>query len=223
MGMLRNFVTPLHKATKRDYVARMVDDKVTCMLKAKEYEFDYWDGDRRFGYGGYRFMPGRWAPVAQALIDTYGLKAGSRVLDVGCGKGFLLHEMLLLEPGLEITGFDISEHGLASNTDEVKAKANLFRYRAQDAYPFGDKSFDLVISLTTLHNLRIFELKTALAEIERVGRQAYVMLESYRNEQELFNVQCWALTCESFFDTAEWIWLYRHFGYTGDYEFIYFE
>jgi ubiquinone/menaquinone biosynthesis C-methylase UbiE len=124
---------------------------------------------------------------------------------------------------LEITGFDISEHGLASNTDEVKAKANLFRYRAQDAYPFGDKSFDLVISLATLHNLRIFELKTALSEIERVGRQAYVMLESYRSEQELFNVQCWALTCESFFDTAEWIWLYNHFGYTGDYEFIYFE
>jgi len=223
MGHLRNFVTPLHKATARDYIGRMVDEKVKCMLKAKEYEFDYWDGDRRFGYGGYKYMPGRWAPVAKALIETYGLKAGSRVLDVGCGKGFLLHEMLILEPGLEIVGFDISEHGLASNTDEVKAKANLFRYRAQDAYPFGDKSFDLVISLATLHNLRIFELKTALAEIERVGKQAYVMLESYRTEQELFNVQCWALTCESFFDTAEWIWLYRHFGYTGDYEFIYFE
>ncbi|MDP2848197.1 MAG: class I SAM-dependent methyltransferase [Humidesulfovibrio sp.] len=223
MGHLRNFVTPLHKATARDYIGRMVDEKVKCMLKAKEYEFDYWDGDRRFGYGGYKYMPGRWAPVAKALIETYGLKAGSRVLDVGCGKGFLLHEMLILEPGLEIVGFDISEHGLASNTDEVKAKANLFRYRAQDAYPFGDKSFDLVISLATLHNLRIFELKTALSEIERVGKQAYVMLESYRTEQELFNVQCWALTCESFFDTAEWIWLYRHFGYTGDYEFIYFE
>lgn len=223
MGQLRNFVTPLHKATARDYIGRMVDEKVKCMLKAKEYEFDYWDGDRRFGYGGYKYMPGRWAPVAKALIETYGLKAGSRVLDVGCGKGFLLHEMLLLEPGLEIVGFDISEHGLASNTEEVKAKATLFRYRAQDALPFGDKHFDLVISLATLHNLRIFELKTALAEIERVGKQAYVMLESYRNEQELFNVQCWALTCESFFDTAEWIWLYRHFGYTGDYEFIYFE
>jgi ubiquinone/menaquinone biosynthesis C-methylase UbiE len=161
--------------------------------------------------------------VAKALIETYGLKSGSRVLDVGCGKGFLLHEMLLLEPGLEIVGFDISAHGLASNTDEVKAKATLFPYRAQDVYPFGDKYFDLVISLATLHNLRIFELKTALSEIQRVGKQAYVMLESYRNEQELFNVQCWALTCESFFDTAEWIWLYQHFGYTGDYEFIYFE
>jgi SAM-dependent methyltransferase len=156
----------------------MVDDKVACMLKAKEYEFDYWDGDRRFGYGGYKYLAGRWKPVAQALIDTYGLKAGSRVLDVGCGKGFLLYEMQLLEPGLEIVGFDISKHGLASVHPELKA--NLFLHRAQDSYPFEDKSFDLVISLATLHNLRIFELQTALSEIQRVGKQGYIMLESYR-------------------------------------------
>jgi SAM-dependent methyltransferase len=221
MGRLLNLVTPLHKATPRDYLPRMVDDKVTCMLKAKEYEADYWDGDRRFGYGGYKYLPGRWKPVAQALIDTYGLKAGSRVLDVGCGKAFLLYEMQLIEPGLELVGFDISRHGLASKHTDLKA--NLFRYRAQDPYPFGDKHFDLVISLTTLHNLRLFELKTALSEIQRVGRQGYVMLESYRNEREMFNLECWALTAESLFDTAEWIWLYNHFGYTGDYEFIYFE
>jgi len=221
MGRLLNFVTPLHQSTKRDYLARMVDEKVHCMHKAKEYELDYWDGDRRFGYGGYRYLPGRWKPVAAALIAQYGLKAGSRVLDVGCGKAFLLYEMLLLEPGLEVVGFDISEHGLASAPPELKEA--LFKYRAQDAYPFGDNHFDLVISLGCLHNLRVFELKIALAEIERVGRQKYVMLESYRNELEQFNLQCWALTCESFFDTAEWIWLYNHFGYTGDYEFIYFE
>lgn len=221
MGRLLNIVTPLHKATKRDYLARMVDDKVNCMLKAKEYEADYWDGDRRFGYGGYKYLPGRWKPVAQALIDLYGLKAGSRVLDVGCGKAFLLYEMQLIEPGLELVGFDISKHGLASKHPEFKGK--LFRHRAQDPFPFGDKAFDLVLSITTLHNLKVFELETALKEIQRVGRQGYIMLESYRNELEQFNLQCWALTCEAFFDTSAWIWLYQHFGYTGDYEFIYFE
>jgi SAM-dependent methyltransferase len=220
MGNLMNIVTPLHKRTKRDVLARMVDDKVHCMLKAKEYEFDYWDGDRRYGYGGYRY-DGRWKPVAQTFIDTYGLTNSSKILDVGCGKAFLIHEIKQLLPGAEVLGFDISKHGMADAPEAIRP--HLFRYRAQDAYPFGDKYFDLVISLGCLHNLRIFELKTACGEIERVGKQGYIMLESYRSELELFNLECWALTCESFFDTAEWIWLYRHFGYTGDYEFIYFE
>ncbi len=221
MGQLLNLVTPLHVSTKRDCLARMVDDKVTCMIKAREFEADYWDGDRRHGYGGYKYIPGRWKPVAQALIDRYQLKAGSRVLDVGCGKAFLLYEMQLIEPGLEFVGFDISKHGLASRLPEFKGK--LFSYRAQDPYPFGDKQFDLVISINTLHNLKIFEVASALREIERVGKRAYVLVEGYRNELELFNLQCWALTAEAFFHTAEWIWLYQHFGYTGDYEFIYFE
>jgi SAM-dependent methyltransferase len=221
MGRMLEIVTPLHRATKRDYLARMVDDKVHCMLKAKEYEADYWDGDRRYGYGGYKYLPGRWTPVAKALIDIYGLTSESSVLDIGCGKAFLLYEMTQLLPGLKVTGIDTSRHGLANAKPEVKDR--LFRYRAQDPLPFGDKSFDLVISLTTLHNLRLFELHTAIPEIERVGKNKYIMLESYRNELELFNLQCWALTCESFFDAAEWIWLYNHLGYTGDYEFIYME
>ena len=221
MGRLLNIVTPLHQATKRDYLGRMTDDKVTCMMKAKEYEYDYWDGDRRFGYGGYRFIEGRWKPVAQALIDIYGLTNESSVLDVGCGKAFLLYEMKKLLPGLRVSGFDISKHGLAEAKEEVRPY--LFNYRAQDPYPFGDKSFDLVISLGCFHNLRVFELQTALREVERVGKNKYVMLEGYRNELELFNLECWALTAESLFHTSEWIWLYEHFGYTGDYEFIYFE
>jgi len=221
MGKLLNIVTPLHQQTRRDYLARMVDDKVQCMLKAKEYEQDYWDGDRRFGYGGYKYMPGRWKPVAEALIQEYGLGPGSRVLDVGCGKGFLLYEMLLIEPGLQIVGIDISEHGLSQAPEAVRDK--LFIHRAQDVLPFGDKEFDLVISLGTLHNLQVFDLKLALSEISRVGQHAYVMVESYRDEQEMFNLECWALTAESLFDTAEWVWLYRQFGYDGDYEFIYFE
>jgi len=221
MGKLVNYVTSLHQATNRTYIDRMIDDKVPCMLKAKEYEFDYWDGDRRYGYGGYKYMPGRWKPVAETLIKNYGLTNNSSVLDIGCGKAYLLYEMKLLLPGLKVKGFDISKHGLADAKEEIRD--SLFIHRAQEPYPFKDNEFDLVISLGCLHNLRIFELETALAEIERVGKQGYVMLESYRNEQELFNVQCWALTCESFFDHEEWPWIYEHFGYNGDYEFIYFE
>jgi ubiquinone/menaquinone biosynthesis C-methylase UbiE len=220
VGQLLNIVTPLHKRTSRKYIDRMVDDKVQCMLKAKEYEFDYWDGDRRYGYGGYKY-DGRWDVVAQKLIDLYGLKSNAKILDVGCGKAHLLYELKKLLPEAEVRGFDISKHGIADAPEEIRG--SLFVHRAQEKFPFEDKYFDLVITLGCLHNLRIFELEVAVKEIERVGKNKYIMLESYRNEEEQFNLQCWALTCESFFDKKEWEWIYQHFGYKGDYEFIYFE
>ena len=221
MGKLVNYVTSLHKATKRSYIDRMMDEKVLCMLKAKEYEFDYWDGDRRYGYGGYKYIPGRWKPVAEKLIENYNLDNGSSILDIGCGKGHLLYELKQLLPELKIKGIDISDHGIKNSKEEIKK--HIIKHKAQVSYPFKDNEFDLVISLGCFHNLRIFELKTALSEMQRVGKQGYLMLESYRSEKELFNLQCWALTCESFFDTKEWEWIYNHFGYNGDYEFIFFE
>lgn len=220
MGSLLNVVTPLHKKTKRDYVYRMNDSKVECMLKAKEYEKDYWDGDRRYGYGGYTY-DGRWKGVAEALIQRYQLKDGAKILDVGCGKAHLLYEFKKLLPNAEVVGFDISKHGMADAPAEIRD--SLITHRAQDPYPYADKYFDLVASLGAFHNLRIFELEVALAEVERVGKHGYITVESYRNELELFNLQCWALTCESFYNAEDWVWLYKHFGYNGDYEFIYME
>ncbi len=220
MRTIQNFFTPLHKRTLRKYIDRMGDNKVTCTLKAKEYAEDYWDGDRRFGYGGYKY-DGRWKPVAEQMIEKYQLKDGDKILDVGCGKAHITYELKILLPNSEIKGFDISKHGIGDAPEGIRD--SLFIHRAQDRYPFADNEFDLVISLGCLHNLRIFDLEKALKEIERVGKQKYIMMESYRNEQELFNLQCWALTCESFFDKEEWEWVYGHFGYTGDYEFIYFE
>jgi len=220
MGKLIKIVTSLHESSKRDYLKRMVDDKVNCMKIAKQYGKDYWDGDRRYGYGGYKYMPGRWNPVAEELINTYNLKAGSKVLDIGCGKGYLLYEMKLLIPDLEITGIDTSDYGLKNAKEEIKPF--IFNHKAEEKLPFKNKEFDLVISLGTLHNLRFPKLKIALSEMERVGIKGYLMLESYRNEKELFNLQCWALTAESFFDKDEWECIYEYFGYNGDYEFIYF-
>jgi len=220
MGELRNFVTSLHQSTKRDYLARMVDDKVHCMEVAKQYGKDYWDGDRRYGYGGYKYMPGRWRPVAEKLIKTYNLNYKSKILDIGCGKGYLLHEIKLLIPNINIVGLDFSEYGLTNAKDEIKPF--IYKYKAGSKLPHKDNEFNLVISLGTFHNLRLPELKIALSEMERVGKKGYLMLESYRNEEELFNLQCWALTAESFFDKKEWEWIYNHFGYSGDYEFIYF-
>jgi SAM-dependent methyltransferase len=220
MGTLRDFVTPLHRKTTRDCLARMTDRKVEAMAVAKRYGPDYWDGDRRYGYGGYRY-DGRWKPVAERLIAAYGLGPDARILDVGCGKAHLLHELKLLLPGAEVRGCDLSGHALADAPEPIRP--HLFRHDARQPLPFADGQFDLVLSLGCLHNLRIFELATALGELARVARQQYLLVESYRNDQELFNLQCWALTAESFFDEEEWVWLLHHFGYQGDYEFIFFE
>lgn len=220
MGRLLNLVTPLHKRTQREYLPRMMDNKLEAVGKAKKYGFDYWDGERRYGYGGYKY-DGRWKAVAEQLIRVYDLKPDAKILDIGCGKAFLLYELKQLLPDAEVTGFDISEYGIAHAKEEIRDR--VFVYKAQDPYPFGDQYFDLAVSLNCFHNLRLFELRAALTEMERVAKNKYIVVESYRNESELFNFQCWALTCESFFDMAEWIWLFHHFGYTGDYEFIYFE
>jgi len=219
MGNLLNIVTPLHTRTQRDCLTRMLDDKVNCMLKAKEYGADYWDGDRRYGYGGYRY-DGRWEPVARALVERYALAADASVLDVGCGKGYLLYELQRILPDAHLVGIDISTYAIASAKPEIADCVSTAR--AQDSIPVADNAYDLVVSLGCLHNLRVFDLHAALAEIERVGRHKYVMVESYRSDQELFNLQCWALTAESFFDTDEWVWVFQQAGYTGDYEFIFF-
>lgn len=220
MGKMMNFFTPLHKRTSRDYIGRMIDSKVECMKVARKYDREFWDGDRRFGYGGYGY-DGRWEPVARNIIEKYGLTSSSSILDMGCGKAFLLYEIKKLLPDARISGFDISEYAIANAKEEIRDA--LFIYDAASPLPFGDDEFDLVISLGTFHNLHIHELSVALREMERVAKQGFLMLESYRNEQELFNLQCWALTCASFHTPQDWIWLYEHFGYSGDYEFIFFE
>ena len=221
MGNLVDYVTSLHTSTNRSYLERMNDNKVECMIEAKKYGKDYWDGDRKYGYGGYKYIVGRWKPVAEILISKYNLTNDSSVLDVGCGKAFLLYEMKLLLPRLKINGLDTSKYAVLNCKQEIKQ--NILNHKAEKPYPFKDKEFDLVFSINTLHNLKIFELKVALEEMQRVAKNGYLCLESFRNEQELFNLECWALTCQSFFSPEEWIWIYNYFGYSGDYEFIYFE
>lgn len=217
-----DFVSSLHKATKRDYVGRVTDNsKAECAAIAKKFDFDYWDGDRKYGYGGYRY-DGRWRSVAEKIAEHYQLKAGNSVLDVGCGKAYLLYELTQVVPGLKVQGIDISDYALAHAKEEVRPF--LSKGKAQDLCQFADNSFDLVISLTTLHNLYIFDLFKAVKEIQRVSKgNSYIMVESYRNEEEKANLLYWQLTCECFFTVEEWEWIYKQCGYTGDCSFIYFE
>ncbi len=218
-----DFMSPLHRATKRDYLGRVNDPeypKAKAAEIAKKWGYDYWDGDRRINYGGYKYIPGRWAPIAQMMISHYGLKPGDHVLDVGCGKGFQLVELAIALPGLNVYGLDISDYALEHAHPKVKP---MLRKGSAAELPYKDKHFDLVISINTLHNLSNRELDASLRELERVGKNKYLCVESYRTEEEKTNLLYWQVTCEQFNTPDDWEWWFTHTQYTGDHSFIFFE
>lgn len=219
-----DLMSAIHKSTSRDYLARVNDPefpKAKAAELAKQWGYDYWDGDRRINYGGYRYMPGRWAPVGQAMIDHYGLKPGDKILDVGCGKGFQLYELTQLLPGLEVYGIDISDYAIENSKEEIKDRLQVGN---ANSLPFPDDHFDFVFSITTLHNLHNYDLDKALREMERVGKgNKYLCVEAYRNEEEKANLLYWQVTCEAFCTPEEWAWWFKQTGYSGDHSFIYFE
>ena len=219
-----DFMSALHKRQTRDYLARVNDKdypKAKAAKLAKKYDFDYWDGDRKINYGGYQYMPGRWSAVAKKMIDHYNLNLNARILDVGCGKGFLLYDFLKLLPNAELSGIDISEYAIDNAKPEIAE--NLLVGNAT-SLPWPDSHFDLVISINTFHNLHNFDLEQALKEFERVGKNnKYLCVESYRSEEEKANLLYWQVTCEAFCTPAEWNWWFEKTNYTGDHSFIFFE
>lgn len=221
MFFVGEFISMIHRQCKRDYLKRVNEfPKSEAAKIAKKFDFDYWDGDRKFGYGGH-YYDGRWRPVAEHMVSYYGLKRGDKILDIGCGKGFLLYEFTQVVPGITVVGIDVSAYAIANAKEEVKS---FLRQGDAKALSFSDKEFDFVVSVNTIHNLRCYDLETALQEIERVGKKnKYICMDSYRNEVEKANLLYWQLTCECFFTPEEWRWWFKKTGYTGDYELIYFE
>jgi SAM-dependent methyltransferase len=214
-----DLINSMQKQTRRDYLARMNDDKVACMLRAREYGKDFWDGDRRYGYGGYKY-DGRWKPIAKELIKRYDLKEDAKILDIGCGKGYLLYELKKLLPKSKLTGIDVSEYAI--NEALIEGDTFLFGIDARNLR-ISRNEFDLIVSLMTLHNIPLLDIPNLLKQIEWGAKNSFICVESYRNAQEQFNLQCWALTAETIIDTKSWEWLFQQSGYTGDYEFVCFE
>jgi protein-L-isoaspartate(D-aspartate) O-methyltransferase len=218
-----DFLSPLHKSTKRDYLARVNDleyPKHIAAELAKKWDFDYWDGDRRINYGGYKYIPGRWKPVAELLIEHYNLTNDSKILDVGCGKAFLLFEIKQILPGITVRGLDISEYAKNNSINEMM---ELIDIGCCSALPYQDKEFDLAFSLNTFHNLNNEKLEQALKELIRVSMNSYICVESYRNELEKTNLLYWQVTCEQFNTPDDWKWWFLKTGYNNDFSFIYFE
>jgi ubiquinone/menaquinone biosynthesis C-methylase UbiE len=216
-----NFLEKYQKATQRNYIERVTQsDKAENAAIAKQWGYDYWDGDRRYGYGGYRY-DNRWRVIADDMARHYGLKPGDKILDIGCGKAFLLYEFTQAVPGIEVAGLDISNYGIENAKEEIRDKLTVGNCIA---LPWEDNSFDFVFSINTFHNLYVYELERAIKEMQRVSKGAkWCCVESYRNEKEKANLLYWQLTCQSFYSPEEWKWLYDQWGYQGDYGFIYFQ
>lgn len=181
---------------------------------AKQFGREYFDGERTQGYGGYRY-DGRWVAVAARMRDFYGLKAGDCILDIGCAKGFLLHDFLQVIPGVQVAGLDISRYAIENAMESVKPYLVV---GSADNLLFPDKSFDLVISINTVHNLELELCKQAIREMERVSRKhKYLQVDSWLNEEQRQNFERWQLTAVTYFDPEGWRRLFSEAGYTGEY------
>lgn len=198
---------------KRNVKARLGNKEENRCI-ALQFGREYFDGTREQGYGGYKY-DGRWQPIAEDIIRYFALKPGDRVLDVGCGKGFLVKDLMKACPGLEAFGLDISEYALLNCEPEVVGRLHL---GSAVRLPFPDNSFQAVISINTVHNLERSDCVRALREIERLAPgKGYIQVDAYRNEAERQIFEDWMLTARTYGKPEDWIAILREAGYTGDY------
>lgn len=200
--------------SKRDSSKRM-EIKEEARKIAREFGQEFFDGAREHGYGGHHYNERFWTPVVPTFQDYYGLKKGSKVLDIGCAKGFMLYDFHRLIPGLEVAGVDISEYAIANCREEMRP---FLQVANATHLPYQDHSFDLVISLNTHHNLEGEDLVQGFKELERVSRgKAFVVMDAYRNEEEKKAMLAWNLTAKTIMHVDDWKKFFKEVGYTGDY------
>ena len=201
--------------TKRDITGRTEAKTEEDRRIARQFGKDFFDGDRRHGYGGFSYHPRFWQPVIPAFQKQYQLTSESSILDVGCAKGFMLYDFSQAIPGIKVQGIDISTYAIENAMESMRPFV-----KAADAQnlPYPDKSFDLVISINTIHNLEKPQLAKALLEIQRVSKGAcFITLDSYRNDEEREKMLGWDLTARTIMHVDDWKKFFKDVGYTGDY------
>jgi len=213
MGIEINLLAT-HPVTKRDYDKRLHEKTPDIIRIAKEFGKEFFDGDRKCGYGGYKY-DGRWKAVAEKMRDYYNLTEDCAILDIGCAKGFLLHDFKELLPKSTVAGIDVSEYAIENAMPSVKP---YLKVASADMLPYPDSSFDLIVSINSIHNLNKERLKVALKEVERVSRgHSYITVDAWRNDEEKENLYKWVLTAETMMHVNDWKKLFEEVGYSGDY------
>jgi len=203
-----------HPTAKRNYDKRAAEKTPEIIRLAKQFGKDFFDGDRKCGYGGYKY-DGRWKAVVERMRQYYNLPSNAAILDVGCGKGFMLHDFKEVMPNCSVAGIDVSEYALENSMPSVKP---FLKVGSAEPLPYPDNSFDLVVSINSIHNLPLEACKKSLQEIERVSKgKSYITVDAWRNDLERENLLKWVLTAETYMHVNDWEKLFSNIGFTGDY------
>jgi ubiquinone/menaquinone biosynthesis C-methylase UbiE len=209
MNLMQHYPSGKGRASERPAITEQ-DKRIS-----KQFGRDYFDGDRRHGYGGFSYHPRFWTDTVRHIRDVYQLPEDAAILDIGCAKGFMLHDFMLLMRKARVAGIDISSYAIENAMEAVKP---FVQVGDAQSLPYPDRSFDLVLSINTIHNLPREQCKQSLGEIQRVSRKhAFVMVDAFRTEQQRQAMLQWVLTAETMLSTEEWLQLFAEAGYTGDY------
>lgn len=210
IDLLANYPKP-----KRDLAGRVEAKTEEVRAVARQFGQEFFDGAREFGYGGFSYHPRFWQPVIPTFQEHFGLTGESSLLDVGCAKGYMLHDLAQMVPGMALAGVDISAYAIENAIPEMRDKVQVAN---ATSLPFADDSFDVVISVNTVHNLEREACARALAEIERVSRgKSFITVDAWRTEEERERMFAWNLTAKTIMSVDEWVSFFAEAGYTGDY------
>ena len=189
---------------------RTIVNKINAWKLGKEY----YDGTRLNGYGGFRY-DGRWKKLLPKIINKYKLNKNSKVLDLGCKKGFFLKDLNILIPGIKTYGIENHTYALKK---AVKCSSKLIKSEYYNI-PFKNKYFDFVIAFNSLYMQNLGDVIKSLKEIERVSKKSYVILASGENDEERNKFYKWTLIGTSILLKKEWKTLFKKIKFKGDYYF----
>jgi len=211
VDLMINYPKPKNRLSERIYPS--IEDKKI----AKRFGSEFFDGERKYGYGGFNYNPIFWEKTVNLFKEFFKLKSDAKILDIGCAKGFMMVDFVKLMPEVQIYGIDISEYAIKKTHELAKGKtlvANCLNL------PFPDKYFDLVISINTIHNLDIPGCIQSIKEIERVKKsKSYLVVDGWSTMEEKKDLEAWVLTAETVLNTQDWEKLFKDTGYTGNYSF----
>ena len=210
IDLLRNY-----PKAKRDLSKRLEQKTEQVRNVAREFGKDFFDGDRQYGYGGFNYNPKYWSEVVKDFANHYKLSNDSKILDVGCAKGFMLYDFQKLNKNFDLHGIDISEYAIQNSIIDIK---NKLKVGDAKVLPYEDNTFDLVISINTIHNLEPGECSISLKEISRVSKgNAFIIVDAFNNDYEKERMYAWNLTAKTIMSVDEWIKFFKKTDYNGDY------